>query len=183
MPNRQFLQLLDIETEKTDSLTIEYDLEWLVNDIELNNQFLSVKHSNNFMPGPNGKERFEFTPSKEEIEETKKKFKDGLKIPENFTAIVEAFNPNNFFDRSQEHPKAMINPQTTQFCDILGIDLPLILAMSQSGVELNYSDSNLDVSVTSDANTTYTSSNNSLLSDGDFSTPLKRKSNLLVVVC
>lgn len=172
LPNRRFLQLLDIETESTDSLKIEYDLEWLA-ILNSTNHLLSVKHSNNFLPGPNGKERFEFTPEEEELEGVKKKFKDGLKIPENFVAIVDAYNPDNSFDRSQEQPKSMINPQTTQFCEILGIDDPLVLAMSQSGLELNYSDSNLDVSGTSEANTTF---NNSLLSDGDFCSPLKRKS-------
>lgn len=125
------------------------------------------------MPGPNGKERFGFKPSKEELEETKQKFKDGIKIPQNFTATVEPYNSDNSLDRSQEQPKSMINPQTSQFCEVLGIDDPLVLAMSQSGLELNYSDSNLDVSGTSEANTTF---NNSVVSDGDFCSPLKRKS-------
>lgn len=172
LPNRRFLQLLDIETDNTDALKMEYDLEWLT-ILKSTNHLLSVKHSNNFMPGPNGQERFEFIPSQEELEETKKKFKDGLKIPENFSATVEPFNPDNSFDQSQEQPKAIINPQTSQFCKLLGIDDPLVLAMSQSGLELNYSDSNLDVSGTSEANTTF---NTSIASDTDFCSPLKRKS-------
>lgn len=172
LPNRRFLQLLDIETaETTDSLKMEYDLEWAT-ILHATNHLLSVKHSNNFMPGPNSKERFEFTPSQEELDEIKKKFKDGLEIPKNFTAIVEPYNPDNSLDRSQEQPKSMINPQTSQFCELLGIDDPLVLAMSQNGVELNYSD-NLDLSSASEANTTF---NNSVVSDGDFCSPLKRKS-------
>lgn len=173
LPNRRFLQLIDIEAETKEPLQLEYDLEWLT-ILKSTNHLLSVKYSNNFMPGPNGKERYEFTPSEEELEETEKTFKDGLKIPENFSAIVEAYNPDNSLDRYQTQPKAMINPQTTQFCDLLGIDDPLVLAMSQSGVELNYSaGSILDISGTSEANSTF---NSSILSDGDFSSPLKRKS-------
>lgn len=169
MPRKRFLQILDIETDHVDSVRMEYDLEWLT-ILNNTNHLLSVKQSNNYMPGPNGKERFEFTPTDEELDEIRKKFADGLKIPENFTAIVKPYSPDGYHEQSQGHPKALINPQTSQFCELLQIDDPLVLAMSQSGLELNYSDTSFDVSNVSETNTTTVSS------DGEFCTPLKRKS-------
>lgn len=173
LPGKRFLQILDIETEDiSDSIRMEYDLEWLT-ILNSTNHLLSVKQSNNYMPGPNSKERFEFTPTEEELDETRKKFIEGLTVPKNFTAIVKPYNPHSSYDQSQGQPKSLINPQTSQFCEQLQIDDPLVLAMSQSGLELNYSDISLNLSSASEANTTF---NNSNVTDGDFSTPLKRKS-------
>lgn len=68
------------------------------------------------------------------------RFGNDLRVPLNFTRIVEPYNPTveQDFDLV-EQPKAFVNPQTTDFCDKLNIDDPLRLAMLMTGHSLNTS--------------------------------------------
>ena len=66
------------------------------------------------------------------------KFNNDLQIPLNFVRLVAPFNPQ-ITNQSQQSPKSVINPQTTEFCNKLRIDDPLTLAMMMSGNELNHS--------------------------------------------
>ncbi|XP_065360985.1 lariat debranching enzyme [Calliphora vicina] len=190
LPKRRFLQVLDINSENyTDDeghLRFEYDLEWLT-ILYLTNHLVNVKESYYYLPNEksaNG-ERFDFTPTEEEMQNVRKKFENDLKIPNNFCRTVESFDPSSYSKgRHFEQPKSQINPQSLHFCDTLGIDDPLSLAMLMGGHELSHS-STLD-------NTQDSALNDSLLQDDQQSSslnissasvcltdssPLKRKSN------
>lgn len=143
LPKRRFLQLLDMDCEDTQASETKfqlcYDLEWLT-ILYLTNHLISIRGSNGFMPGDGGCERFNFTPTAEEKEAVLQKFQNDLRIPLNFTRIVEPYNPSMEVDFDLiEQPKAFMNPQTTEFCDRLNIDDPLRLAMLMTGHALNAS--------------------------------------------
>lgn len=89
----------------------------------LTNHLLSVKKVNQYMPGPNGNERWEFSPSKAEMEFVSNKLDNNLDIPLNFvqTASPHVNTQNSIFTQAM----AQTNPQTTSFCEKLGIDDPL----------------------------------------------------------
>ena len=90
------------------------------------------------MPGPSGNERYNFTPTDEEKNIILEKFNHNLKVPDNFVRIAEPYNPDCHSDSFVQQPKAFINPQTTEFCDKMGIDDPLTLAMVVAGQTLNH---------------------------------------------
>ncbi|XP_063701404.1 lariat debranching enzyme [Culicoides brevitarsis] len=140
LPKRRFLQLLDIEEPENAEKGFFYDLEWLT-VLSQTNSLLSVQRTPNYMPGPNGNERFDFRPTEDEMKIVRDKFPD-LRIPENFQKISPAYNPNDN-RRHGTMPEAQVNMQTTTFCDKLGIDDPLSLVLLLSGKELNYSTSNM----------------------------------------
>lgn len=142
LPKRRFLQVLDIESpEASPGKKIElcYDLEWLT-ILHLTNHLISVKGSNGYMPGDGGGERFNFIPNEVEKKATLERFQNNLRIPLNFTRIVAPYDASAGVDFDLvEQPNALLNPQTTEFCDKLNIDDPLRLAMLMTGHELNVS--------------------------------------------
>lgn len=56
LPNRRFLQILDIPHDINLKNKIRYDLEWLT-ILYLTNHLLSTKNGMHYMPGPNSAER------------------------------------------------------------------------------------------------------------------------------
>jgi lariat debranching enzyme len=54
------LQIVDIPHDPKKSLELEYDLEWLT-ILHFTNHLLSVKNTNQFMPGPGLDGRFVIT--------------------------------------------------------------------------------------------------------------------------
>lgn len=160
LPNKKFLDFLTIgddeeDTQSTDVQTlplIEYDLEWLT-VLYLTNNLLNV--SKNYtklplQPGPgdpqDNVQRYEFTPTKEEMDAVLKKFNGDLKIPNNFTQTVQAYDPQRDgrnFKNLNERVHVELNPQTTEFCAKLGIDDPLFLAAKFAKIDLTTSTVNL----------------------------------------
>ena len=189
LPKRRFLQILDIESENhTDDegmLKFEYDLEWLT-ILSLTNHLINVKESYYYLPNEksNNNERYNFTPTEEEMQQIRKIFDNDLKIADNFCRTVEAFDPTTYRkDHHYKQPKSQINPQSLHFCDTLGIDDPLALVMLMSGQELSHSstldntrDSALNDSILDDQQP---SSVNTSTASGclNSTSPLKRKSN------
>ncbi|XP_061391557.1 lariat debranching enzyme [Musca vetustissima] len=190
LPKRRFLQILDIDSENhTDDeghLRLEYDLEWLT-ILHLTNHLVNVKENYYYLPNEkssNG-ERYQFTPSIDEMNFIRQRFENDLKIPENFCRTVEAFDPSFHLTKGHHYkqPKSQINPQSQQFCDTLGIDDPLSLAMLIGGHELSHSstldnteDSALNESIPDELNSSLNTSSNSLGMSSARS-PFKRKSN------
>ncbi|XP_043500542.1 lariat debranching enzyme [Polistes fuscatus] len=125
LPKRKFLQVLELDHNPNVPLTLSYDLEWLT-ILFLTNHLLSVKNGTHYMPGQHGTGRWTFTPTAKEKENVLKKFNYDLKIPINFTRTVEPYNPNST-NCQYETPKLIINDQTTEFCNTLGIDDPSVL--------------------------------------------------------
>lgn len=125
LPKRKFLQILDIEHNPDSPLKLHYDLEWLT-ILYLTNHLLSVKSGIHYMPGQYGNKRWTFIPTVEEKANVLKKFNCNLQIPFNFVQSVKAYKPDAT-DASVDPPQMLINNQTTQFCNTLGIDDPFVL--------------------------------------------------------
>ncbi|KAK3932451.1 Lariat debranching enzyme [Frankliniella fusca] len=133
LPRRRFLQIVDIPHDESKEIALEYDLEWL-SILSLTNHLLSVKQTQNYMPGPGGNGRWIFTPTTEEMDFVLKKFSTNLKIPMNFIPTVEAYDPSRSSGNKHGQPKAQLNPQTTSLCDLLGIDDPIALLLKDEGI-------------------------------------------------
>lgn len=141
LPKRRFLQVLDIPTDTdTSKLTLEYDIEWL-SILFTTNHLISVKDNNYYLPGKKAgsiEERCNFTPTVEELSHIRNKFSNP-EVPKNFCRTATTFDPveeQNYKQTYVDQPKALLNPQCTEFCSILGIDDPLCLAMLANGKEL-----------------------------------------------
>jgi lariat debranching enzyme len=124
LPKRRFLQIVDIPHNSNLKTEINYDLEWLT-ILRITNHLLSVKNINNYMPGPNGNEKWCFTPTEEEKSCTLLSFGDNLQVPNNFEKTAEGYSGQKNFNRKINQPKAVSNPQTVLFCNRLLIDDPL----------------------------------------------------------
>lgn len=195
LPNRRFLQLVDVNVDENASNELEYDLEWLT-ILYLTKHLTSVKPFSNYMPGPDDSNvRWNFLPSEQEKEFVLKRFADNLKIPTNFEATAAAYNPNNAI-ASPFQPKPTLNPQTTRFCELLDIDDPLSMVLALDGAAFNdqsFTDNlnetgdqldgnDADKQGDSDNNETFNELNNSVVSTtvqtGGI-TPIKKRLSLL----
>lgn len=127
LPKRKFLQILEIKHNSDLPLKLHYDLEWLT-ILYLTNHLLSVKSGIQYMPGQYDNTRWVYTPTTEEKEIVLKKFNCDLEIPLNFTQTVKSYNPD-CTDVSVVSPQLILNNQTTQFCNTLGIDDPSVLLL------------------------------------------------------
>jgi hypothetical protein len=83
--------------------------------------------------------RWNFVPTKEEMDFVHKKFGGDFLVPHNFARSVDAFEPKSQNDSSNwnvysytEQPPAQINSQTTAFCERLSVDDPMALLLSSS---------------------------------------------------
>jgi lariat debranching enzyme len=83
--------------------------------------------------------RWDFVPTKEEMDFVQKKFGGNFLVPHNFKWTGVAFESKGRNDSSNrnrysypEQPPALINPQTTEFCKRLGVDDPLALLLSST---------------------------------------------------
>ncbi|KAK8382081.1 hypothetical protein O3P69_015202 [Scylla paramamosain] len=128
LPRRDFLQV--IEVPSTEPLELSYDAEWLT-ILRLTNHLLSVSDKTVYMPGPGSSERYQFTPSQEEIAETVQKMDGNMRIPLSFTATAESYQEARGKPRMDlvQMPRPLLNPQTTVLCERLGIDDPLSLLL------------------------------------------------------
>ncbi|XP_011253975.1 lariat debranching enzyme isoform X1 [Camponotus floridanus] len=125
LPKRKFLQVLEVRSQEDSLIQLDYDLEWLT-ILYLTNHLLSVKSNVQYMPGQYGVGRWAYTPTMKEKQTVYEKFNSNLQIPHNFTQTVKPYNPYDTHVRI-EQPQLLINDQTTQFCQILGIDDPSAL--------------------------------------------------------
>ncbi|CAK9802530.1 Lariat debranching enzyme [Anthophora quadrimaculata] len=145
LPKRKFLQILELEHNPDLPLKLHYDLEWLT-ILYLTNHLLSVKTGIHYMPGQYGNTRWVFTPSADEKAKVLKKFNYNLEIPLNFVQTAKPHN-SNAADTSIESPQLLINNQTTQFCNTLGIDDPSVLLQLMSNTkELKSNESLMETS-------------------------------------
>ncbi|XP_042863744.1 lariat debranching enzyme-like [Penaeus japonicus] len=128
LPRRDFLQV--IEVQNTGPLELSYDAEWLA-ILRLTNHLLSVGTRTVYMPGPGGSERYQFTPSKEEIEETIQLMGCDLRIPLDFVPTAQSYESSQGKPRMEQvhMPQPLLNPQTIAFCDKLGLDDPLAILL------------------------------------------------------
>lgn len=162
LPKRKFLQILEIPHDEKSPIRISYDLEWLT-ILYLTNHLLSVKSGTHYMPGKGGDARSEYTPTEAEKNNVSKQFGNDFVIPENFVQTSKPYNPES--PRGPIEPARMcINPQTTRFCDKLGIDDPSALLRIMTNTKDN-SFSNCAADKSSDSrNTSLTFEDDNVLS-------------------
>lgn len=141
LPRRGFLQVVEIPTDPIKGPPrLQYDSEWLA-ILHSTNHLISVKENYYYLPGKKAgavTERFNFTPTEEELEAVTTKFQN-LQVPDNFERTVPAYDPeeqSNYKRMAVGQPKAHLNPQSNSFCAALGIDDPLCLALLANGKEL-----------------------------------------------
>lgn len=140
LPKRRFLQIIELDSNVpiTDGIQLSYDLEWLT-ILNTTKSLLSLTATTNYMPGPGSPYRWDFTPTDQEKEDTRQRFKDTFVVPLNFIRTSEPYNESAQSTGYASQPKAQLNPQTTTFCDTLGIDDPVGVLMLMRGEELNHS--------------------------------------------
>ncbi|XP_016971365.1 lariat debranching enzyme [Drosophila rhopaloa] len=141
LPRRAFLQVVEIPSDPIEgNPRLEYDAEWLA-ILHSTNHLISVKDNYYYLPGKKAgalTERFNFTPTEEELEAVTTKFQK-LQVPENFERTVPAFDPkeqSNYKRMVVGQPKVHLNPQSNTFCAALGIDDPLCLVLLANGKDL-----------------------------------------------
>lgn len=142
LPKRRHLQILDIPTELDGDLCLKYDVEWLAT-LKNTNHLMTVKNIDCYMPGPGGNERYDFTPTEEEQENIKKLFDSLIIKEENFVRTAPVFDKNSPKVAPRE---PLINPQTVELCEKLGIDDPVQVVMARMGRTMKAAQANCEVS-------------------------------------
>ncbi|XP_022830193.1 lariat debranching enzyme [Spodoptera litura] len=129
LPKRKHLQILDIPSEYDGDMCLKHDVEWLA-ILRNTNHLLAVKNVNQHMPGPGGNERYDFTPTEAEKEKVRSLLGSLLLTENSFVRTAAPFNPNAPKITPQE---PLLNPQTVELCEKLGIDDPVQVVMARSG--------------------------------------------------
>lgn len=131
LPRREFLQIVQIPHDTSLPLELSHDAEWLT-ILRLTNHLLSTHSKMVYMPGPGSDERYQFTPTESEIQETKELMNGDLTIPvSSFVSTAQTYNASKGKPKMNmvQMPKAVLNPSTIAFCGKLGIDDPLALLL------------------------------------------------------
>jgi len=118
LPKRRFLEALQIPVpDDVDEINFEYDPIWLT-ILKNTNHLTEITSRTVYMPSKTGSERWDFRPKEDEIEEVKKLFNNDFRIPDNFRQTAPPFTPG---ESVYEPCLYYLNPQTTEFCEKLGI--------------------------------------------------------------
>lgn len=148
LPKRQYFEFIEIGEEvKRDEelnaiLEFKHDPEWLA-ILSLTNKFLNCTPQRTMIPlepnyQTNNTKRWDFNPTLSEMAKVVEQFGGNLEIPKNFKQVAQGYNAEwercDF--RNLKKPEAVLNPQTKEFCDKLGIDDPLLLAAQFKGIEI-----------------------------------------------
>uniref|UniRef100_H2Z5J0 Lariat debranching enzyme C-terminal domain-containing protein n=1 Tax=Ciona savignyi TaxID=51511 RepID=H2Z5J0_CIOSA len=119
LPQRDFLQVIDVPCQENSSDELYYDEEWLA-VLKETDHLTSISHQSFVLPTPGLHERTDFSVTEDKIQEVTKLFGGDLKIPRNFKADSTClYNPQ----RHRRHVVVQhrINQQTTDFCLKLGV--------------------------------------------------------------
>lgn len=121
LPNRQYLQVLDLDNASCDTFCNElsYDREWLA-ILKSTDHLVNVSNRVSYMPGPGIKERFDFQPRIEELTEIDQLFDNNFIVPRNFQQTAE-IHTDGVSCNKRMHPQFCSNPQTEEFCSKLKI--------------------------------------------------------------
>uniref|UniRef100_A0A915D102 Lariat debranching enzyme C-terminal domain-containing protein n=1 Tax=Ditylenchus dipsaci TaxID=166011 RepID=A0A915D102_9BILA len=131
LPRRQFLECLDVPMQDEAALELSYDPTWLA-ILKNTDHLTQLSDKKSYMPGRNAgsSERYDFRPTKQELDEVATLFNNDFRIPSNFcqTAPPE----QKPFAKRRDPPSLYYrNPQSTVFCEKLGIkDLNFMMCQS-----------------------------------------------------
>lgn len=135
LPRRQFLQVLEVGAPvgEEEEVVLKYDAAWLA-ILRSTNHLLSVEKKSRYPPGPGSSERWDFSPTPEELAEVEKRLGGDLEVPYNFEQTALAFKPSGgrVNLRNVPQPQATTNRQTTLLCSKLGIYDPMALILGTS---------------------------------------------------
>uniref|UniRef100_A0A5F9CN59 Lariat debranching enzyme n=1 Tax=Oryctolagus cuniculus TaxID=9986 RepID=A0A5F9CN59_RABIT len=119
LPHRDFLQVLEIEHDRSAPDYLEYDVEWLT-ILRATDDLINVTGSLWNMPENNGLHtRWDYSATEEAMKEVLEKLNYDLKVPCNFSITAACYDPSK--PHMQVQLVHRINPQTTEFCAQLGI--------------------------------------------------------------
>lgn len=148
--------------DENEEIKLKYDLEWLT-ILMTTNHLLSVKESNNHLPGPYSEERLVFfwvldllyavyiliiliisrkcfKPTEEETNIVLSKLENDLTVPENFEQTSRPYDVNSSNKVQFGDFGPLRNPQTAYLCKLLSIDDPIELILESRGQ--SFSESN-----------------------------------------
>ena len=128
LPNKQFLQILTVEpiseqssAKRTGALTLEYDKEWLAITRVFADE-LRLGNPSDKIPSNRGEAHYRPLIAEEEAWVEENLVKRGrMAIPENFVPTAPFYDPAMGI-RVMEQPMEYTNPQTTQYCELVGIE-------------------------------------------------------------
>ncbi|KAB1283231.1 Lariat debranching enzyme [Camelus dromedarius] len=119
LPHRDFLQVIEIEHDPSAPDYLEYDTEWLA-ILRATDDLINVTERLWNMPENNGLHtRWDYSATKEAMNEVLEKLNHDLKIPSNFSVTAPCYDPSK--PQTQMQLVHRISPQTTEFCARLGI--------------------------------------------------------------
>lgn len=119
MPHRDFLQVIEIQHDPSAPEYLEYDTEWLA-ILRATNDLINVTERPWNMPENNGLHtRWDYSATKEAMNEVMEKLNHDLKVPCNFSVTAACYDPSK--PQTQMQLVHRISPQTTEFCAQLGI--------------------------------------------------------------
>uniref|UniRef100_A0A069DVC4 Putative rna lariat debranching enzyme n=1 Tax=Panstrongylus megistus TaxID=65343 RepID=A0A069DVC4_9HEMI len=131
LPKRKFLQIINVDHDAEKPIEIKYDLEWLC-ILHYTNHLISIDSSMVYMPGPGCDERWIFTPTKDEKEFIFEKMSGDLRVPLNFAPTAPTQEELQSTPKKRRSVAPLLNSQTIEFCEKLGIDDPLALILEKT---------------------------------------------------
>ncbi|KAJ8790722.1 hypothetical protein J1605_021150 [Eschrichtius robustus] len=112
-------QVIEIEHDPSAPDYLEYDTEWLA-ILRATNDLINVSECLWNMPENNGLHtRWDYSATKEAMNEVLEKLNHDLKVPCNFSVTAACYDPSK--PQTQMQLVHRISPQTTEFCAQLGI--------------------------------------------------------------
>nr|XP_032817242.1 lariat debranching enzyme A-like isoform X2 [Petromyzon marinus] len=123
LPQRDFLQVVEMLHDPEVPLQLEYDSEWLA-ILKTMDHFTSVSPEIHASLKTEHHLRRNYTLTKEAIATALGSLGRDLRVPQNFVKTVPDYGPHK--PRAQD-PKHAVNPQTTVFCAALGIRDPNVV--------------------------------------------------------
>jgi len=182
LPRRQFLQVLEIgdSVGEDEEVVLKYDCAWLA-ILRATNHLLSVEKKSRYPPGPGSSERWDFTPTDEELAEIEKRLGGDMEVPYNFEQTALAYKPAGGKPnlKNVPQPQATTNRQTTLLCSKLGIYDPMALILGTS-TTIRPSMGGLTLAGYSQEDSTLGNQSSSRLSKLSSPTPLPEKCSKIV---
>ncbi|KAL8220227.1 UNVERIFIED_CONTAM: lariat debranching enzyme [Gekko kuhli] len=117
LPQRDFLQIVEIEHNPSASDSLEYDPEWIA-VLKATNNLINASPNPWNMPENNGLHaKWDYSVTEEDIKAVLEEANNDLRIPQNFSSVSSNGNKS----QQKSAPVHRINPQTTEFCAQFGL--------------------------------------------------------------